>query len=142
MIEKDFQDLYENFRMRFYKKLFQQENEEEENKLTNSEMQCAETIYLLKNPNYTQLADFWNVSKSNANYKINLLIKKKFIKKIPSLEDKREFHLEVSDKFIDYYLVRDSFTKEFSERMKKEFNKEELVILEKFLKRITKVMKD
>lgn len=140
MLDKDFQLLYETFRMKFYKKIFKEENKDDA--LSANEMFCAESIYLMNKPTFGEFADFIGVSKSNLNYKINRLIEKGFVKKNCSKKDKREYHLSVSEKFLDFYMLNDSITKEFVEKVREELDENELKVLESFISRINKVMND
>ncbi|HHU60061.1 TPA: MarR family transcriptional regulator [bacterium] len=141
MLDKNFQKLYENFRMRYYQKLFKQNNDQDDG-LSANEMFCVETVYLLGNPTLSEYADFIGVSRSNVNYKINGLINKGYITKTISDKDKREYHLSVTNKFIDFYITKDSCTDEFTQRVRKEFTTEEMPILEAYLARITQVMNE
>ncbi len=139
MLERDFQILYEGFRKDYYEKLFSQEKDGK-NILSSTDMFCAETIFLLKNPTYTEIARFWNVSKSNANYKINTLIKKGYITKKVSPKDKREYHLSVTDKFLEYYMANNSRPIEFISVVREVLSKEEIKMLEDFMLRVNQAV--
>ncbi len=102
MIQTYFQQLYENYKLQFYQRLFNEINESEEF-LSAFDFYCLETIYLLKNPTISKFSSFINISYPNAAYKIKKLVKKGFIIKKVSDSDKRVSYLQVSDKFLDFY---------------------------------------
>lgn len=62
-----------------------------------------ESIMALGRPSVNEFATFMRISPPNAAYKVNSLVKKGYIRKIQSPEDRREYHLEVTQKYIDYY---------------------------------------
>ena len=64
---------------------------------------------------------------------MNSLIKKGYVRKVQSEDDKREFHLEVTDKYYDYYNMNAVYVKKVTERMRERFTKEELEVLDKVL---------
>ena len=74
-------------------------------------------------------------SSPNAAYKINSLVKKGYLRKIQSESDRREYHLEVTEKYLDYYNLSSGYVSKVADRMKEEFSQEELMMLEKILKK-------
>ena len=53
-------------------------------------------------------------------------MKKGYINKVNSASDKREYHLEVTQKFLDYYRVNDCYIQEVMEKIRKRFSPEEV----------------
>ena len=104
MLQDSFSKVYTKFKMHFYQKMFEK-LQERETSLTTVETFCMEIIYALDKPTVAQFADMANISSPNAAYKINNLVKKGYLKKVQSEEDKREYHLEVTQKYIDYYNI-------------------------------------
>ena len=51
---------------------------------------------------YTLAAARLGISQPNATYKVNQLIQKGYVQKIPSLEDRRETHLQVTERYTRY----------------------------------------
>ena len=119
MLQDSFSKVYTKFKMHFYQKMFEKLQEREAS-LTTVETFCMEIIYALDKPTVAQFADMANISSPNAAYKINNLVKKGYLKKVQSEEDKREYHLEVTQKYIDYYNIR--FSKEELETMERMLN--------------------
>lgn len=134
MLEKEFERLYHKFRANYCKNLFATVNEN--GGLTATESYCVEVIYLLQYPSVHEFAEYINISQPNATYKINSLIKKGYIRKIISQDDKREYHLEVTDKFLDHYGANNSFNANLMKQIKEKFSKEEVDLLEGMIKKI------
>ena len=104
MLENVFQDVYTKFKLHFYKQVFNRFQEREAS-LTTVETFCMEIIYALKNPTVNEFASFTQISPPNAAYKVNSLIRKGYLQKKQSQTDKREYHLEVTQKYEDYYNI-------------------------------------
>lgn len=132
MLEVNFMNIYTRFKLEFYKKIFAKIGNREAT-LTAVEIFCVEAIYALEKPTVQTFANFLGISSPNATYKVNSLIKKGYVNKIQSETDKREFHLEVSEKFIEYYGLTYDYTKQVVERIKKRFSPSEVEQLDKFI---------
>lgn len=133
MFNKEFGKVYMKFKLKFYKSLFEK-IQSRETSLTTVETFCIETIYAMDNPTVSEFATFINISSPNAAYKINSLIKKGYLRKVQSEDDKREYHLEVTDKYLSYYNLSTSYIDEVSERIKSRFTEEEIATVEKVLR--------
>ena len=97
MIEEAFIQVYTKFKLHFYKSLFEK-IQQRETSLTTVETYCIEIIHAMGNPTIGEFASFIQISSPNAAYKVNSLIKKGYLTKVQSEDDKREYHLEVTDK--------------------------------------------
>ena len=104
MLQEAFSNVYRKFKLHFYTKVFERFQDREAS-LTTVETFCMEIIYSLNNPTINQFAQVVNISSPNAAYKVNSLIKKGYINKVQSKTDKREYHLEVTQKYMDYYIM-------------------------------------
>lgn len=133
MLEKYFSKIYNKFKMGLYAKTFNQ-NIVVSDGLSAIEVICVETIYALGNPTINQFASFAQLSPPNAAYKINSLVKKGYIKKVRSNTDKREYHLEVTEKYMENYGVTYDYIAVVMERIRNRFSKEEVEQFENFLK--------
>ena len=103
-------------------------------RLSATEAFSVEVIYAMKGPTIREFADFVNISQPNATYKINSLVRKGYINKVNSASDKREYHLEVTQKFLDYYRINDSYIHEVMENIRKRFAPEDVKRLEEILR--------
>ena len=132
MLQDSFNRVYTKFKMHFYQKLFEK-LQERETSLTTVETFCMEIIYALDKPTVAEFAEMADISSPNAAYKINNLVKKGYLKKVQSTEDKREYHLEVTQKYIDYYNISNTYLSEVMQRIQNRFSPEELETLERML---------
>lgn len=135
-IEKNFSEVYTKFKLNYYKNVFST-FEDREASLTTVETYCAEVIYALDNPTVNEFASFLGISPPNAAYKVNRLVQKGYIEKIQSDEDKREYHLRVTDKFYHYYNIGLSYIGVVSKRIMENCSQEEIDALNKILTRIS-----
>ena len=132
MLQDAFSKVYTKFKLHFYKKFFERAQEREAS-LTTVETFCMEIIYSINNPTVNEFARVANISSPNAAYKINNLIKKGYLKKVRSENDKREYHLEVTEKYINYYNISYGYIGTVMKRMEGRFSPEELALIEKML---------
>ena len=121
MLEQAFFNVYTKFKLHFYQEIFRRFQDREAS-LTTVETFCMETIMALGNPTVNEFASFMRISPPNAAYKVNSLVKKGYIRKVQSREDKREYHLEVTQKYIDYYNISSSYIVEVMHRITRRFS--------------------
>ena len=132
MLKDAFNTVYTKFKLHFYKEIFQRFQSREAS-LSTVETFCMETILALGKPTVNEFASFMCISSPNAAYKVNSLIKKGYIRKVQSEEDRREYHLEVTQKYIDYYNISATYTSEVMNRICRKFSPEECKKLEEML---------
>lgn len=132
MLKYAFFNVYTKFKLHFYQEIFQRFQSREAS-LTTVETFCVETIQALGSPTVNEFATFMRISPPNAAYKVNSLVKKGYIRKVQSAEDRREYHLQVTQKYIDYYNVSTSYMVEVMERIAMHFTAEECAKLEEML---------
>ena len=101
--------------------------------MTTVETFTMETIQALGRPTINEFATFMRISPPNAAYKINSLVKKGYIRKVQSPEDRREYHLEVTQKYIDYYNIRPAYITEVMDRIRHRFSPEDCSKLEEMI---------
>ena len=85
-----------------------------------------------------EFASFMRISPPNAAYKINSLIRKGYVQKIQSEHDKREYHLQVTQKYKEYYNISNDYVHVVTERMRERFTPDECAKLEEMLTIISK----
>lgn len=129
MLEQSLQEVYSKMKLGFYRQIFRR-FEEREATLTAVETVCVEVIHALGRPSINEFADFVQISPANATYKIHNLVKKGYITKQQSKTDKREYHLEVTEKFMQYYGISFSYVNFIAKCIRTRFSKEELEQLE------------
>ncbi|MGN1003337.1 MAG: MarR family transcriptional regulator [Oscillospiraceae bacterium] len=132
MLKDAFFTVYTKFKLHFYKEIFQRFQSREAS-LTTVETFCVESIMALGSPTVNEFASFMCISPPNAAYKVNSLIKKGYINKIQSETDRREYHLEVTQKYIDYYNISTTYVSTVMDRIAERFSPQDCKKLEEML---------
>ncbi len=104
--------------------------------LTHTQMHYLETIYVLNNPNITELAKSLKLSKPTVKVAVDKLIERDFLYKIQSDEDRRSAHLHLSEKGKLINQMHDYSHKRIAESFSRKLNREELEILVGLLNKI------
>ena len=132
MLDRAFDRVYTKFKLHFYRAVFARFQNREAS-LTTVESFCMEIINALGHPTINEFSSFVNISPPNAAYKINNLIQKGYVTKKQSPDDKREYHLYVTQKYIDYYNISSSYMAEVMDRIVHRFPAEDCAKLEEIL---------
>ena len=132
MLRDEFNKVYSKFKLHFYQKVFEKFQDREAT-LTTVETFCMEIIYAAKGPTVNEFAKIANLSSPNAAYKVNNLMKKGYLEKVQSKEDKREYHLYVTQKYLDYYNISYQYLDTVMTRLEDRFTPEELATVERVL---------
>jgi DNA-binding MarR family transcriptional regulator len=132
MLEKSFYEVYTKFKLHFYQGIFER-LQERESTLSASEAYAAEVIHALDGPTIGEFAEFLHVSKPNATYKVNAMVKKGYVEKIQSETDGREFHLRTTDRFEQYWAINSNYLETVMERIHERFTPEEVAKFDEFL---------
>ena len=133
MLEKNFKEVYEKFELIFFRRVFEKIRERD-GSLSAMEAFSLEVIYLLNEPTVGQFADFLNISQSNATYKVNSLIRKGYIERLNSQVDRREYHLVLSEKFLNYVGLFNNYEHTVMQRCEEYFTPEEVETFDKILR--------
>lgn len=131
-----FNEVYDKFKMKFYKNIFKR-FEDRSPTLTVLELFCVEIIYALKRPTISQLTEFMETSQPNTAYRVASLVKKGYVKKVQSTDDKREFYLEVTDKYYGYSDIKEQYINIVIDRLRKQSSREEIEHFERLLRLMT-----
>ncbi|MDR1821732.1 MAG: MarR family transcriptional regulator [Oscillospiraceae bacterium] len=132
MLEERFKAVYLKFKLNFYKRIFAK-FEVREASLTAVETFCAEIIHALNAPTVNEFAQFVNISAQNATHKINSLVRKGYVIKQQSPDDRREYRLSVTDKFFTYYNMSMSYVDEVIRRLRNRLPETDLEAFERVL---------
>ena len=132
MLEDSFIEVYDKFKLRFYRKVFELVRERD-GSLSAMEAFSLEIIKMLGQPTVSQFADFLNISQSNATYKVNSLIKKGYLERQNSQVDRREYHLVLSEKYYLYMDLLTSYERTVVQRMRERFTPEDAEKLDEML---------
>lgn len=137
MLETNFIDVYDKFKLRFYRQVFNLVRERE-GSLSAMEAFSLEVIKMLDQPTVGQFADFLNISQSNATYKVNSLRKKGYLERENSTVDRREYHLVLSEKYVNYNRLQQSYVNTVMERIDARFSPEDVSKFDEMLEIIAK----
>lgn len=74
----------------------------------------------------SMIAKLLNITKSAVTIKVNELVKKGYVKKIQSKQDKRIFYLKISDEVKDIFDKYDSIFFTIQDKMKENFSVEQI----------------
>jgi len=107
-LEYTFTEVFTKFKIHFYQQVFGRLKSREAT-LSAVETFSVEVINAMGTPTVSQFAEFVNISVANASFKVQSLIKKGYLRKERSEEDKREFHLVVTDRFREYQILSTSY---------------------------------
>ena len=133
MVDVAFRNVYDKIKLQFYRNVFDK-IQNRELTLTTVETFCIEIIYAMDRPTIGEFASYVHISSPNAAYKVNSLIKKGYLRKIQSEDDKREYYLEVTEKYMSYCNISNTYMKTVMDRVEDRFNKEELEVLKRVFK--------
>ena len=125
MLEKNFTEVYDKFKLRFYREVFELVRERD-GSLSAMEAFSLEVINMLDEPTVGQFADLLHISQSNATYKVNNLIKKGYIERQNSQTDRREYHLVLSSKYYNYINIMSNYENEVMQRIKERFSAQDV----------------
>ena len=123
---------YDRLRLLSYRGLFRVLRERDSS-LSAAEAYSVDVIYLLHGPTVKEFADCLGISQPNATYKINHLIQKGYVEKIPSQEDRREIHLHVTEKYMRYWNESSSTMHRAVNILEERFSKEEMAVFARML---------
>lgn len=132
MLHQAFNEVYTKFKLHFYQEIFRRFQDREAS-LTTVETFCMESIMALGRPTVNEFATFMCISPPNAAYKVNSLVKKGYIRKVQSPDDRREYHLEITQKYIDYYNISTAYMTAVMDRIAQRFTPAECAKLEEML---------
>ncbi len=132
MLDQAFFRVYTKFKLHFYQELFRRFQDREAS-LTTMEPFCVESIQALGSPTVNEFANFMRISPPNAAYKVNSLVKKGYIRKVQSPDDRREYHLELTQKYMDYYNISSNYLQTVMRRVSDRFSPEDCARIEEML---------
>ncbi|MCI6640314.1 MAG: MarR family winged helix-turn-helix transcriptional regulator [Pygmaiobacter massiliensis] len=132
MLAEAFELVYTKFKMHFYQQVFQR-FEKREATLTTVESFCMEAIVALGHPTVAEFSQFMNISTPNAAYKVNSLIQKGYVEKVRSQQDRREYHLCPTKKYLDYYNISYAYLETVVKRVEEHFSPQDVEKLEQML---------
>ena len=101
MLEQEIEALYKQIRLMHYRSMFRAVREKE-GSLSAAEAFAVDVISLLGTPTISAFAESIGISQPNATYKINNLISKGYVERLPAEGDRREVRIRVCNKYYKY----------------------------------------
>ena len=138
MLDESFEKIYRAFRLEYYKHFFSVLRERA-GSLSAAEISSVEVIYLLNEPTMKEFADYIDISPPNATYKVNNLVAKGYLEKIPG-EDRREVRLQTAGKFNAYYHDNEQALREAMDALAGRFSPEELDAAERVMQALVQTV--
>ena len=132
---------YDRLRLLSYRGMFRVLRERDSS-LSAAEAYSVDVIYLLHGPTVKEFADCLGISQPNATYKINHLIQKGYVEKIPSQEDRREIHLQVTDKYMRYWQGGNEALSEGLRRLENRFTPQEMETFSRVIRALAETLPD
>ncbi|MBR0396690.1 MAG: MarR family transcriptional regulator [Eubacterium sp.] len=136
-----FEEVYTKFKLHFYREVFGRFSNREAT-LTTVETFCMEVIHAMNMPTVNEFASFINISPPNAAYKVNNLVKKGYLERIPSEKDKREVYLKPTKKYEDYFNISSKYEHAVWDRLEERLAPDELEALRRALVIMTTELMD
>ncbi len=116
--------VYERIKLQFYKEVFCSAHDNDTG-LSAVEAFSLEVIDQLGCPTIGRFAEFLNISRSNATYKVAGLVRLGYVRKERSGPDKREYYLVLTDKYRSGAALLDGYMSALVERIHGRFTPEE-----------------
>ena len=127
-----FNEVYTKFKLHFYQEIFRRFQDREAS-LTTVETFCSERSTTQHRPAVNDSDPCMRLPPPPPADKVNSLVKHGYIRKVQSPSDRREYHLEVTQKYIDYYNISSSYMEEVMDRILHRFPAEDCAKLEEIL---------
>lgn len=106
-----------------------QRNESSFGAITNSQLHYLETVQLLNNPTFSEIADYLKISKPSVTVAINKLIQLGYLSKVQSERDLRSFHIELTEMGIAVNSLHDSLHQKIAAALTASLTETESAIL-------------
>lgn len=129
-------ETYKRLRLFQYRNVFSR-IKEKAGSLSATEAYALDVIYILDCPTIKQFSDFLHISQPNASYKVANLIAKGYITKEMSEDDRREYHLKVTEKFYNYYGSTESYITPAVRRLEAKYSAPQLELFGHMLDDLT-----
>ena len=119
------EEIVRKTKLHFYRSVFR-EFEDSGRPLSIEESMLLEVIDYLDKPSINDLVNFLHISQPNMSYKVNVLEKKGYVKKVKSDIDQRFLHIVLTEKYLSYKQKKNEFTKDAMTRAEEKLNQEEI----------------
>ena len=136
MLHQAFNEVYTKFKLHFYQEIFRRFQNREAS-LTTVETFCMESIMALGRPTVNEFATFMCISPPNAAYKVNSLVKKGYVDRFRSKEDRRVVYVRLLEKGENAYHHHEDYHKQMTQAIVDKLDESEIPVLLKTLDALT-----
>lgn len=119
------EDIVRKTKLHFYRSVFR-EFEDSDRPLSIEETMLLEVIDYLDRPSINDLVNFLHISQPNISYKVNVLVKKGYVRKVKSNKDQRFLHVVLTEDYLSYKQKKNEFTKDAMTRAEEKLNQKEI----------------
>ncbi|EGC82733.1 MarR family winged helix-turn-helix transcriptional regulator [Anaerococcus prevotii] len=119
------EDIVRKTKLHFYMSVFR-EFEDSDRPLSIEESMLLEVIDYLDRPSINDLVNFLHISQPNMSYKVNVLVKKGYVRKVKNNKDQRFLHVVLTEDYLSYKQKKKEFTKDAMTRAEEKLNQKEI----------------
>lgn len=119
------EEIVRKTKLHFYRSVFR-EFEDSNRSLSIMETMLLEVIDYLEKPTINDLVNFLHISQPNMSYKVNVLEKKGYVRKVKSNKDQRFLHVVLTEKYLSYKQKKNEFTKNAMTRAEEKLGEKEI----------------
>lgn len=119
------EDIVRKTKLHFYRSVFR-EFEDSDRPLSIEESMLLEVIDYLDRPSINDLVNFLHISQPNMSYKVNVLVKKGYVRKVKNNKDQRFLHVVLTEDYLSYKQKKNEFTKDAMTRAEEKLNQKEI----------------
>lgn len=119
------EEIVRKTKLHFYRSVFR-EFEDSDRSLSIEESMLLEVIDYLDKPSINDLVNFLHISQPNMSYKVNVLVKKGYVRKVKSNKDQRFLHVVLTEDYLSYKQKKNEFTKDAMTRAEEKLNQKEI----------------
>lgn len=119
------EEIVRKTKLHFYRSVFR-EFEDSNRSLSIMETMILEVIDYLEKPTINDLVNFLHISQPNMSYKVNVLEKKGYVRKVKSNKDQRFLHVVLTEKCLSYKQKKNEFTKNAMTRAEEKLGEKEI----------------
>lgn len=119
------EEIVRKTKLHFYRSVFR-EFEDSNRSLSIMETMLLEVIDYLDKPTINDLVNFLHISQPNMSYKVNVLEKKGYVRKVKSNQDQRFLHVVLTEKYLSYKQKKNEFTKNAMTRAEEKLGEKEI----------------
>lgn len=119
------EEIVRKTKLHFYRSVFR-EFEDSNRPLSIMETMLLEVIDYLEKPTINDLVNFLHISQPNMSYKVNVLEKKGYVRKVKSNKDQRFLHVVLTEDYLSYKQKKNEFTKDAMTRAEEKLGEKEI----------------